>query len=158
MPEILKGRIISNKQMAKDIYLLTLKLEKKVNPQPGQFFMLKITQGLNPLLPRPFSWFEISDSGKEVKFLYQIVGRGTELLSQKIKGEPISLLGPLGRGFNLKPARGKVYLIAGGVGVGFSTTIPFLRSSFLICIAQCSAKYSIQPYESIRIKSDHSHL
>ena len=117
MPEIFKGRIISNKQLAKNIYLLSLRLEKKIEPQPGQFFMLKVTPGINPLLPRPFSWFEISDSGKEVKFLYQIVGRGTELLSQKIKGEPISLLGPLGRGFNLKPARGKVYLIAGGVGI-----------------------------------------
>ncbi len=117
MPEVLKGMVISNKQVAKNIYLLTLGLGKKVNPKPGQFFMLKVSQELNPLLPRPFSWFEISDSGREVKFLYQIVGRGTEILSQKKRGEPISLLGPLGKGFNLKPARGKVYLIAGGVGI-----------------------------------------
>lgn len=84
--------------------------------QPGQFLTLRINQAYRPLLRRPFSIHRVNP---QIEILYEVVGRGTELLSQKKAGQYIDILGPLGQGFNLT-GNGKNlrhYLIAGGMGI-----------------------------------------
>ena len=49
--------------------------------------------------------------------LYEILGRGTGILSKKKKGDSLQVLGPLGRAFTSKVPGKKRVLIAGGVGV-----------------------------------------
>jgi len=49
--------------------------------------------------------------------LFNIVGRGTEWLSQCQEGDSLDLLGPLGRGFSFQSASHRLLLVAGGIGI-----------------------------------------
>jgi len=82
--------------------------------RPGQFMMLKIP-GMDPLLGRPISIFDWNEEEKTVDFLYQVVGRGTQIIADMAPGREIDLQGPYGNGFPL--VDGDVTLIGGGVGI-----------------------------------------
>ncbi len=89
---------------------------------PGQFLMLSCSPHPDPLLRRPFAvhdvWLEEDPSGKPagVLVLYEVVGRGTAMLSQMRAGQNISVVGPLGRGFAICETA-RALLVAGAVGV-----------------------------------------
>ncbi len=84
----------------------------------GQFLMLQVRDGNDPLLRRPFSFHRIQREEGAVEILYRVVGRGTWLMSQMDPGSTISLIGPLGNGFDLSNSgAGPVFLAAGGVGI-----------------------------------------
>jgi len=88
---------------------------------PGQFFMVGLP-GAEVLLRRPFSVCGLPGTfagapPEAVQVLYKVVGRGTALLSSLKPGAPITVLGPLGRGFDLTVAPGvRHLLVAGGIG------------------------------------------
>lgn len=88
---------------------------------PGQFAMLKVSLGDDPLLRRPISIHSVS--GDTVSFLFEVVGPGTDLLSRMRPGDEIDCIGPLGTGFDIKAAvpSGKhsklPVIVAGGIGV-----------------------------------------
>jgi dihydroorotate dehydrogenase electron transfer subunit len=82
--------------------------------QPGQFVMVNC--GPEILLNRPFSIHRIEDSSK-IALLYNIAGQGTRYLSQRIQGEHVRLIGPLGNGFSINDTSEKLLLVAGGIGV-----------------------------------------
>lgn len=83
--------------------------------QPGQFIHVKITPVCDPFLRRPFSYFRAD--GKKVEVLYEILGRGTAILSKRPAGTEIKVMGPLGKPFTAKVKGRKRVLVAGGVGV-----------------------------------------
>ncbi len=68
--------------------------------KPGQFVMVKVSNHFDPLLRRPFSLHRIE--GPLIEILYKVVGKGTEILSQRRKGEMLDLIGPLGNGFQIR--------------------------------------------------------
>lgn len=107
------SEVISNREIASGIY----KMEVRGNflGDPGQFYMLRAWRGLEPLLARPISISNL-EKGK-ITFLYQEVGRGTSLMADLKKGEYISLLGPLGNGFQLNNIEGKTAIVSGGIGI-----------------------------------------
>lgn len=88
---------------------------------PAQFFMIGIP-GSDNLLRRPFSvcglpgTFDDQPAGT-ARVLYRVYGGGTRALSGLRAGAEITVLGPLGRGFELpaSPAARPV-LVAGGIG------------------------------------------
>jgi dihydroorotate dehydrogenase electron transfer subunit len=84
--------------------------------RPGQFVMVRVADGFEPLLARPFSiQMAAPDSGR-LALLYKVVGRGTDALSRRPEGASLTLWGPLGRGFEIS-AGGEHILVAGGMGV-----------------------------------------
>jgi len=84
---------------------------------PGQFVHMRVAEGADPLLRRPFS-IMLSDAGAgEVRLLVRVVGRGTEALASHADGTRYDLLGPLGRGWTLPEGDEDLTLVAGGVGV-----------------------------------------
>lgn len=85
--------------------------------KPGQFVMLKITEGSEPLLRRPLGVHSVK--GKQLSLLYEVVGKGTEALSVRKAGEYLDIIGPLGNGFNLNPkgTKQRPVVVAGGMGV-----------------------------------------
>lgn len=88
--------------------------------RPGQFVTLRLPDETSPLLRRPFSIHRLirqDGSVSGIEILYKIVGTFTEKLSRAADGAVVDLLGPLGRGFTIKPTWRKVLLIAGGIGV-----------------------------------------
>ncbi|MGB5619925.1 MAG: FAD-binding oxidoreductase, partial [Desulfobacterales bacterium] len=88
--------------------------------KPGQFVMLRVSEGLEPLLRRPFSVHKLirKDNRVEgIEVLYKMVGKGTALLATRKPGETLDVLGPLGSSFVLPPSARKVFIVAGGMGV-----------------------------------------
>jgi dihydroorotate dehydrogenase electron transfer subunit len=96
--------------VAEGHHLLLLEAGSRTST-PGQFVNVRVGDGYDPLLRRPFSIF--SHEGTEISIVVKTVGRGTELLSSRSPG-PIDVIGPLGRGFSAAP--GRVLIAGGGVG------------------------------------------
>lgn len=116
----LKVEIIANQKVTKDYFKLTFNapLIAKL-AKPGQFVNVRINEGVEPLLRRPFSIHRVMHNS--ISLLYKVVGRGTEILSEKKPGEHLDIIGPLGKGFEYSsPVRqfaSSPVLIAGGMGV-----------------------------------------
>lgn len=66
---------------------------------------------------RPISIMRVLPRSGEVEFLYKVFGEGTALLAQRQIGERLSILGPIGKPFELHPERPRPLLIGGGVGM-----------------------------------------
>ena len=67
--------------------------------QPGQFINIRISYNYTPLWRRPFSIHSINKDQGWVDILFRVVGKGTEILSHKKKGDSLNLIGPLGQSF-----------------------------------------------------------
>lgn len=106
------GIISENKEISSRIYELTLK--GNFQGKPGQFYMIKGWDGLDPFLPRPISIADLENG--ELKFLYEVRGRGTHIIGNLKRGDKLSVLGPLGNGFALEENK-RVAIISGGVGI-----------------------------------------
>ncbi|MCB9567661.1 MAG: dihydroorotate dehydrogenase electron transfer subunit [Myxococcales bacterium] len=83
---------------------------------PGQFVMVRGAWGRDLLNPRAFSVLAFDDA-RRFSILAKVFGRGTARLAEAEPGDPMSVTGPLGRGFPA-PREGRVQLlVAGGVGL-----------------------------------------
>ena len=110
-------RIIFNKKITPDTFLMGLRSpEIAADAKPGQFVMVRVTRGVDPLLRRPFSICGVLN-GDLFLILYRVVGYGTSLMAEKKEGEKLSILGPLGRGFGLPGSDQIPVLVAGGIGI-----------------------------------------
>ena len=79
----------------------------------GQFVNLGWSPG--PLLRRPFSVYR--SDGEHIEVVLNAVGTGTAQLLAMDIGKHVSCLGPLGRGFEIRPGIRTAVLISGGLGV-----------------------------------------
>ncbi len=98
-------KVIANNKINKNYFEIILDSSQIIRSvQPGQFLEIKVSKGCTPLLRRPFSVHYIrgqkSKQRKQMAILYEAVGIGTELLSQKKAGEYLDVIGPLGNGFS----------------------------------------------------------
>lgn len=108
------ARVISNGEIMPDTYLIWLEaLQIASEARPGQFVMVNC--GKDTLLPRPLSVYQVD--GKMIAFLFRIVGKGTQLLSQCQAGDEVRLFGPLGNGFSISAESKNLLLVAGGIGL-----------------------------------------
>ncbi len=82
---------------------------------PGSFAHIQCDR--SKPLRRPISIMRTSTSEGWVDFLYKAVGEGTRLLSKRLPGEQLSILGPIGVPFKPSPDRPRPLLIGGGVGM-----------------------------------------
>jgi dihydroorotate dehydrogenase electron transfer subunit len=114
-----RARIIDHEPVAEATYRLGLECPKMaVSARPGQFAMLQVREGFEPLLRRPFSFHRIRPEAGRIDILYRVAGRGTSLLSQAVPGHVLSLVGPLGNGFGIpSKLEGPVAVLAGGIGI-----------------------------------------
>ncbi len=83
--------------------------------RPGQFVMIRIGIGKDPLLRRPFSIHQTTSQG-QIQIYFKVVGRGTEILAHVKKREKISIFGPLGRGYRIAESA-PACLVGGGLGI-----------------------------------------
>ena len=99
--------------------------------KPGQFVMVRVGAGSQPLLRRPFSLLGLIESDGQVtgiEILYKVVGKGTQRLSTYRPGDRLDVIGPLGNAFRVADSCRNPILVAGGVGV---PPIRFLAQSLL---------------------------
>ena len=115
MSKLFKATVTENKRLIKDHYLLTLRpLKRTKKSRPGNFYMLSVASGQDPLLKRPFSVHR--STNKEFQILYRVVGKGTTMLSNKTAGEVLDVIGPLGNTFPVNN-KSRSILVAGGLGI-----------------------------------------
>ena len=108
-----KAIIKENIEISEGIYLMKLACDMKA--RPGQFFMFRSDSfRQDPLLSRPFGVCDEKDG--ELSFLYQVVGKGTEIMASLRKDTEVKLLGPLGNGFSLQKDK-KIAVVGGGIGI-----------------------------------------
>lgn len=87
------------------------------NAQPGQFVNVRVMDSSDPLLRRPFSVYACNPERGTFSLLFDVVGRGTKLLSRHDVGDAVSVVGPLGRGFDIGGSADALHLlVAGGCG------------------------------------------
>lgn len=82
---------------------------------PGSF--VHLTCGPDLPMRRPLSIMRANAADGWVELLYKVVGHGLAELALRRPGETISCLGPIGRGFMASPARPRLLLVGGGVGI-----------------------------------------
>jgi dihydroorotate dehydrogenase electron transfer subunit len=121
VPFDVDARVIANQRLSPDYNVLSLEAPGiAAATLPGQFVMVKPAHGIEPLLRRPFSVFEIlRDGGRPtgVSILSKRVGATTTQIFEAEPGARVQCLGPLGRPFTLPESPAEVWMVAGGVGL-----------------------------------------
>ncbi len=107
--------VLGNERLAKGVGLVTLKAPRiAAAVEPGQFVHLRIAQGRDFILRRPFSIHRAE--GDDVEILYQVLGRGTRELAGMGTGTAMDAVGPLGCGWRVADGVSHVLLVSGGLG------------------------------------------
>lgn len=111
------AEIIKKEEIIENIYKFSIKSEEIASTaKAGQFLEIKVSEDIEPLLRRPISIFNIDKENSIVEFIFQVKGRGTEILKSRRVGEYLDILGPLGDGvFSIKEYD-NVAIIGGGIG------------------------------------------
>ena len=116
MRYVSEGPILKHQEVAPDHFRLSVSAPQiAAEACAGQFAMVLTCEGFYPFLRRPLSFERIFPGG--VSFLYKVEGEGTRLLSRFSVGHTLSIQGPLGNGFHIKPEKKRPILVAGGIGV-----------------------------------------
>ncbi len=128
MPVDVPAVVLANTRLSPDYNVLSLAAPDVArDAAPGQFVMVKTALGLDPLLRRPFSIFEILRDGdgtvRGLSILNKRVGVGTSLLFDARPGDQISCLGPLGKPFVPVDPPAQAWMVAGGVGLAPFVTL-----------------------------------
>ncbi len=107
--------ILKKSEIAPGIFDVTVRAgEIAAAAQPGQFAHL-LAPGKT--LRRPISICEIDRGAGTLRFVFQVRGEGTDLLSQFDVGDAYDILGPLGNGFQLGDTSRRALFVGGGIGV-----------------------------------------
>jgi dihydroorotate dehydrogenase electron transfer subunit len=121
VPFDVDARVLENRRLSSDYNVLSLEAPAIAEATaPGQFVMVKPGRGIDPLLRRPFSVFEVlRDNGRPVgvSILSKRVGMTTSQIFEAGTGDRVQCLGPLGRPFTLPDPPAEVWMVAGGVGL-----------------------------------------
>jgi len=115
----LKTEVISNSKIKGRYFRCVFRAPGLArSARPGQFINIRVSEGTQPLLRRPFGVHRAK--GSNIEIVYEVLGKGTKILSQKKPGEYLDVIGPLGNGFDLRRAIGagrQAILVSGGIGV-----------------------------------------
>ncbi len=110
------AEVVRNEFLSGRLHLLELHApEIAKNSRGGHFVMLKGWKGLDPLGRRAFAVGDVR--GENLLLFYDVVGKGTQLLSSLREGDRVQVLGPLGK--RLFDYEGDKHLLLGG-GVGLA--------------------------------------
>jgi dihydroorotate dehydrogenase electron transfer subunit len=83
----------------------------------GQFIMVKAGYMDDPFLRRPMGLNIINKAQGVLGIIYQVVGKGTRLMTQLKEGDEITYSGPWGNGWRIEPGLKKVVIVGGGAGI-----------------------------------------
>lgn len=111
--------VLEHETIAEGYFRLAFSLPKGSEPpMPGQFMTMRISDGISPLLRRPFAYASGNHLESQASILYERRGSATQLMTAYRPGDELDLLGPLGNAFPA-PAKGfRPVLVAGGIGIG----------------------------------------
>lgn len=149
--------IVSNESIGEKTHLIRLQSEYLCREaRAGQFLHVRVADTLDPLLRRPLSLHRRYEDCGRFDLLYQVHGRGTRLLAGRRAGEVLDLIGPLGKGFPV--AKGRLYMVAGGMGVApFPAVVDDLCADTTQIVAFVGAKKEsgllcVEEFESMGVE------
>lgn len=110
-----------NERLARDTFRIRLSCPEIARViRPGQFVMIRLMGGDDPLLARPFALYDTfaKDAAEPtaIDVVYLVVGRVTKALSGLRSGDHVTAWGPLGNGFRRHDSADHMALVAGGIG------------------------------------------
>jgi dihydroorotate dehydrogenase electron transfer subunit len=116
-----ESQVLSAESIMGDAILLTVSAPRGIlsGMQPGQFFNIvtRFPGSFDPLLRRPYSVYRTQRDDSTLTFLVRPFGRGSAWLAERIPGERLGMLGPLGNSFTIPSRAQRLLMIGGGVGV-----------------------------------------
>jgi dihydroorotate dehydrogenase electron transfer subunit len=111
---LLDAPLVDRRRVSSDMWVLAFEAAPvAANVRAGQFVNLGLGRGF--LLRRPFSVYRAA--GERIEIVLKAVGDGTRALIELERGDVVSCLGPLGRGFDFEGDARTVALVSGGLGV-----------------------------------------
>jgi dihydroorotate dehydrogenase electron transfer subunit len=114
-PLLERVEVVANDRLSTGVGSLTLRAPRiAAHVQPGQFVHLRIAEGTDFILRRPFSVHRAAHDGIEI--VYQVLGRGTRTLSMAGRGAVMDAIGPLGHGWEMPEGLSHALLVGGGLG------------------------------------------
>jgi dihydroorotate dehydrogenase electron transfer subunit len=116
-----RAPLTDNYLLARDTFLLRLHAPELAQAiRPGQFLMLRLVDCSDPLLGRPFAYYDtvLDAQGQPIglDIVYLVVGKLTRRLAALRAGDEVEIWGPLGNGFPELKGIEHVGLVAGGIG------------------------------------------
>ena len=116
-----ESQVLSVEPIMGDAVLLTASAPSAVLSHllPGQFFNIvtRFSGSFDPLLRRPYSVYRARHDPPSLTFLVRPFGRGSAWLAERLPGERLGMLGPLGNSFAIPNRAQRLLMIGGGVGV-----------------------------------------
>ncbi len=117
MKKFIESEVVAIKNLSETVFEFEVKVGDVVSQcKSGQFCSIYINSNSN-ILPRPISISQINIKEQTLTFVVAVVGEGTKLMSNLKVGESVSMITPIGNGFNLIEDKKVVYLIGGGIGI-----------------------------------------
>ncbi len=111
-----EAEILEHRAYPAEQYIVTVSApEAARHATPGSFAHIRCDPGIP--LRRPLSIMRAERASGRLQFLYKPVGAGLAALATREPGERISVLAPIGRGFEPDPARPRILAVGGGVGI-----------------------------------------
>lgn len=118
MPKQIHAKLIKKEEIIKDIYKFSVKAPEIVeSAKPGNFIEIRVTEGIDPFLRRPISIYNLDKENGILEFIFQVKGKGTEILSKKEEGADVDIIGPLGHGTFKFEKYKNIAVIGGGIGI-----------------------------------------
>jgi dihydroorotate dehydrogenase electron transfer subunit len=110
---LLSAPITAMREVARGMSVISIEAPEIASKvRAGQFVNLGFP---GTFLRRPFSVYRVE--GDRIEVVLKAVGAGTKALLSMRPADAISCLGPLGRGFDLRPGPRSIVLVSGGLGV-----------------------------------------
>ena len=118
MPNQEQAKLIKKEQLKPDIYKFSVNAPEIVkDAKPGNFVEIRVTDQTEPFLRRPISIYNLDKENGILEFIFQVKGKGTEILANKNIGDLIDIIGPLGYGTFKYENYNNLAIIGGGIGV-----------------------------------------
>jgi dihydroorotate dehydrogenase electron transfer subunit len=129
MPPIdVAATVVANRRLSSDYNVLTLSAPGiGAQTLAGQFVMVRPEMGVDTILRRPFSVFEVVRDGAgrptAISILNKRAGPTTNRLYELDGGDRVACLGPLGKPFTPVSPPIEGWMVAGGVGLAPFATL-----------------------------------
>ena len=118
MPKMLLAKLIKKEKLKEDIFKFSVEAPEIVNTsKQGNFIEIRVSENIEPFLRRPISIYNLDKEKGVLEFIFQVKGKGTEILSKKEEGDLIDIIGPLGYGTFDYENYQNIAVIGGGIGV-----------------------------------------
>lgn len=114
--------VLRSEEVADNVRVISFRSERIARAlRPGQFVNVKPDSSWDPLLRRAYSVHRAI--GDELELIYNVHGKGSAIFAAKRPGDPLDVMGPLGRPFNLGDDEDspdsfiEAILVSGGLGI-----------------------------------------